>query len=325
MSEKITVGIMGCANIAKRSLIPAFAKHSAFRVEAIASRASEKAKALAEANGCRAGSYEALVQDENVCLVYCPLPTGMHYEWVRKCLLSGKHVLCEKSLGCSYGEVAELTSLARERKLLLMESFQFRFHAQNVFVKRLLAENRIGRLRNLFIRFGIPPFPEGAKNIRYSRDLGGGALLDNGAYTIKATTYLLDGLQVEVLAAMADAGTPELGNVDLTGSIMMAAEGVSVQAAYGFDHFYQNGYEIWGTEGKISTTRAFTARSDYAAPVIIETQAGREERTFRDDHFARLLDHVSDLIERGDFAGEYGQNLQQARLIEAVRSKRNEV
>jgi hypothetical protein len=81
--------------------------------------------------------------------------------------------------------------LARERHLLLMESFQFRFHAQNLYVKQLLRERAIGPLRQVVVRFGIPPFPEGSANIRYSKELGGGALLDNGAYTLKAASYLL--------------------------------------------------------------------------------------------------------------------------------------
>ena len=93
------------------------------------------------------------------------------------------------------------------------------------------------------------------------------------------------------------------------------AGGISVQTAYGFSHFYQNGYEIWGKEGKITTTRAFTARPDFAAPVILETRAGRTEQTFQDDHFANLLTHIANRLAVGEFADEYEQNLLQARLI----------
>ena len=317
--EKVRVGIMGCAAIAKRSLAPAFAAHPSFQLTAIASRTAEKAAEFAGQYGTRPCSYDELVAAEDVDLVYCPLPTGLHAEWVEKCLQAGKHVLCEKSLACTYEEVSRLVELAKSRHLLLMESFQFRFHAQNLYVKKLLQEGTIGPIRQVVIRFGIPPFPEGAANIRYSKELGGGALLDNGAYTLKAASYLL-GNDLKVLAAMNDLNRPDKDgvgdNVDLTGSIMLrTADGVPVQTAYGFSHFYQNGYEIWGKDGKITTTRAFTARPDFAAPVILETRAGRTEQTFQDDHFANLLTHIAHRLADGEFANEYEQNLRQARLI----------
>ena len=317
--EKIRVGIMGCAAIAKRSLAPAFVAHPSFRLTSIASRTTEKAEEFAGQYGARPCSYDELVAAGDVDLIYCPLPTGLHAEWVEKCLLAGKHVLCEKSLASTYEEVYHLVELARARHLLLMESFQFRFHAQNLYVKKLLQEGTIGPLRQVLIRFGIPPFSEGVANIRYSKELGGGALLDNGAYTLKAASYLL-GSDLTVLAAMNDINRPDKDgvgdDVDITGSMMLrAVGGVPVQTAYGFSHFYQNGYEIWGKDGKITTTRAFTARPDFAAPVILETRTGRTEQTFQDDHFANLLTHIASRLADGEFADEYEQNLLQARLI----------
>lgn len=319
MFDKIRVGILGCASIAKRSLAPAFAAHQSFQLTAIASRTVEKATEFAGQYNARPCSYDELVAADDLDLIYCPLPTGLHAEWVAKCLQAGKHVLCEKSLAGTYEDVFCLVELARMHHLLLMESFQFRFHAQNLYVKQLLREGAIGPLRQVVVRFGIPPFPEGSANIRYSKDLGGGALLDNGAYTLKAASYLL-GEDLTVLAAMNDICRPNkdgIGDdVDITGSIMLrTADGVPVQTAYGFSHFYQNGYEIWGKDGKITTTRAFTARSDFAAPVIIETRTGRTEKTFQDDHFAKLLTYVANRLADGLFEEEYRQNLFQARLI----------
>jgi len=339
----IRVGVLGYASIARRSLVPAFLAHSAFELAAIGTRTPARTDLPV-----RACSYDELVSSDDIDFIYCALPTGLHYEWVAKALAAHKHVLCEKSLVCRLAEARALAEAARAADVLLMESFQFRFHAQNLFVKELLARGAIGELRQLVVRFGVPPFPEGASNIRYSAELGGGALLDNGAYTLKCATYLL-GPDVRVLAAMEGGAKPEFGDVPVTGSIMMSAnfkpqisvlrsrisdaqtqtpgiqlptlnpQPVCIQTAYGFDHFYQNGYELWGTKGKISTSRAFTARSDFAAPVVVETASGREERRFADDHFARMLDFVSGKIAARDFAGEYAECLRQAELVEAVR------
>lgn len=323
--DKIKVGIMGCAAIAKRSLAPAFAAHQSFDLTAIASRTAEKASEFAGQYGVRPCTYDELVAADDVDLIYCPLPTGLHAEWVAKCLEAGKHVLCEKSLACNYDEVSHLVDLARARNLLLMESFQFRFHAQNLYVKKLLQDGAVGPLRQVVVRFGIPPFPEKGANIRYYKELGGGALLDNGAYTLKVASYLL-GSDLKVLAAMCDINRPDKDgvgdDVDLTGSIMLrTADGIPVQTAYGFSHFYQNGYEIWGKDGKITTTRAFTARPDFAAPVILETRDGRKEQTFQDDHFANLLTHVAECISSGTYEDEYNQDLLQARLVSECASR----
>ena len=85
--ERIRVGVMGCAAIAKRSLAPAFSSHSAFQLTAIASRTAEKATEFAGQYGARPCSYEELVAAEDVDLIYCPLPTGLHAEWMEKCML----------------------------------------------------------------------------------------------------------------------------------------------------------------------------------------------------------------------------------------------
>jgi len=307
-----SVGILGCANIARRSLAPAFAAHVAFRLVAVASRTAQKAEDLASAYDARACTYAELVEAPDIDLVYCPLPTGLHYEWVRRALENGKHVLCEKSLACSPAQVQELVALAKRRHLLLMESFQFRFHAQNLFVKRLLAEGAIGAVTGMEARFSFPKI-EDAANIRYDPQLGGGALMDTGAYAIKATTYIL-GRDVSVVSAASsrDDGWA----VDKDGELVLRrTDGVESAASYSMDAAYRCGYVVRGERGKISTTRAFTARADFDAEVSVTTPAGTQKHVFRDDHFARLLDHVADALTDGDFAEEYEEDLVQARLV----------
>ena len=98
----IRVGILGCASIARRSLIPAFAGHPAFKVALVASRDPAGVAAVAGQYGCGTCTYDELVGSADVDLVYCPLPTGLHHAWVKRCLEAGKHVLCEKSLACSF-------------------------------------------------------------------------------------------------------------------------------------------------------------------------------------------------------------------------------
>lgn len=313
MSSQIRVGILGCASIAKRSLAPAFAAHPLFELVAIASRTPEKASEFASQYGAVPCAYNELAVCDDVDLVYCPLPTGLHYEWVEKCLQNKKHVLCEKSLAINYDQVKDLVEIARANGCFLMESFQFRFHPQNLYVKKLLSENAIGEIRGLDVKFGFPPFPDGAKNIRYSKVLGGGALLDSGAYTVKATTYLLgDDFQVK----MAMCGKHADCDVDLDGHLwLQSSAGLVSKTTYGFHNYYQCGYEIWGEKGKITTTRAFTAKPDFSAEVKLETANGTKIEKFQADHFAFMLDHIAKQVKDGDFEEEYNQCLVQSRIL----------
>lgn len=313
MSNKIRVGILGCASIAKRSLAPAFAAHPDFKVVAIASRTPEKAAEFASQYAAIPCSYEELVARDDIDLVYCPLPTGLHYDWVKRYLVHGKHVLCEKSLACNFEQVTDLVETARVYGCFLMESFQFRFHPQNLYVKRLLAENAIGEIRGLDVKFGFPPFQDGEKNIRYSKALGGGALLDAGAYTVKATTYLFGN---DFHVKMAMCGKRDGIDVDLDGHLWLQSQsGLVSKTTYGFHNYYQCGYEIWGEKGKITTTRAFTAKADFAARVDLATVVGIDSQTFQADHFALMLDHVSSCISKREFEPEYNECLVQSRIL----------
>jgi len=316
---QIKVGILGCASIARRSLAPAFHAHPRFEFTAIGSRSIDKAKEFAAAyKGVEACSYGELIDRDDIDLVYCPLPTGLHYEWVRKSLEHGKHVLCEKSLACTYDEVSELVRIARRNNRFLMESFQFRFHPQNVYVKKLLEEKAVGEIRNVHVKFGFPPFPDGDKNIRYSTSLGGGALLDVGAYTIKSATYLLGN---DISVGKACRSRVAEGNVDLDGVLwLQSSSGVVVNAVYGFHNSYQCGYEIWGETGRILLTRAFTARPDFPAEVILETAQGSERQVFKADHFGLMLDYIAECVANSEYENEYNECLVQSKVLESVNN-----
>ncbi len=317
---KIKVGILGCANIAKRSLIPAFAGHPHFELAAIASRDKKNAEEVAKPYGCSAMTYDEL-SDADLDLIYVPLPNGLHLEWVTKCLNAGKHVLCEKSLGCTLEEVESMVALACEKQLFLMESFQWRFHSQTSTAKEIIASGVLGEMRCFRASFGFPPFPS-RDNIRYNKDLGGGALLDTGAYTVKATTEFL-GHDVEVRASTLRFDK-ELG-VDVGGTIYMErSDGLVSETAFGFDNFYQCNYEIWGSKGKLTVKRAFTAPLGFEPEIVIETAEGVEVRKLpADDHFARMLDYVAYAISGSEnklFETEWKACIIQASLLSQTRS-----
>ena len=325
MSNVIKIGVIGCANIAHRHILPAICESSSFELIGIASRSKEKADSFASIFNTRPYyNYESLIES-NIDAVYIPLPNGLHYEWIKKSLEKNLHVLVEKSLACNFNEVKDLNLLAKNKRLVLMENFQFRFHEQLKFIKKQIDQGYIGELKLLRSSFGFPPFND-KNNIRYQKTIGGGSLLDAGAYTIKVSQMFLGS---EIYIDSASLYKPIDKEVDISGSALIKHKNHSLtaQIAFGFDHFYQNNLEIWGSKGKLTANRIFTAGPGIMAKVRIENSNGSDHvHSIKDHHFLNMLDHFSMLIDtKKGIDCEYYQNENQARLIDELfkKSKNN--
>ena len=323
MSKVINVGVIGCANIADKYVIPAIkAMPKEFNLFAISSR-NEK-KAITYGHKFEAQSvvgYEKLLLIEELDAVYIPLPNSMHYEWIEKSLQKGKHVLVEKSLACNPEEVERLTSLAKSKGLVLIENFQFRFHPQLSAIKDLINNGKIGEIRNVKSSFGFPPFLDD-DNIRYSKELGGGALLDAGAYPLKISQELL-GQEIFVDSA-ALSFCPDK-QVDIWGSAQLKTVNSSIvsQVSFGFDNFYQCSLEIWGSKGVIKAGRIFTCPPSAKATIELTNGDGAEIITINpENHFENMLQYFYRLIHNPLLAEvEYTSSLHQSKLISEVYKK----
>ncbi|MDA9773310.1 Gfo/Idh/MocA family oxidoreductase [Saprospiraceae bacterium] len=314
-------GVVGCAKIAENAVIPAILSGNESELIAVASRSSIKAQEFAKKFDCKPyGSYEELLADETIESVYIPLPTGLHYEWVMKALENDKHVLVEKSAGVNYTECKSMVELARQKNLALVENFQFQFHSQHKYVKGLISENKLGEIRSFRSSFGFPPF-DVESNIRYNRELGGGALLDSGAYVLKVTSFLF-GNDFEVASSFLTQH--KKFEVDWAGGAFLFSKNQRMfsQVSFGFDNYYQCNYEIWGSEGKLTSTRAFTAKPGFSPTVILE-QSGKVEEIIlpSDNHFLNMINHFQDIVLRRDFDDDYEKILVQASLIDQVLNK----
>ncbi len=317
-------GIISCANIAVNSVIPAILRASDNNSITVSSRNISKAKEVADKFQCKyAETYDAILNDESIEAVYIPLPTGLHYEWIMKAIKNRKHVLVEKSAVMTFSEAENVVKCAKENNIAVVENFQFQHHSQHQFVFDLLKNDEIGAIRAFRAYFGFPPFPE-KTNIRYNKDLGGGALLDAGAYTLKATTFMMgDSFQVKSSFLKEN----DQFNVDWFGGAFLAhkEKGIFSEVSFGFDNFYQCGYEIWGSKGKLTTTRAYTAKKDFKPTIIIEKQGDKKEIQLKeDDHFKNMINHFTTIVKEDNFEKEWNNILVQAKLIEEVRNN-NEV
>ncbi len=318
MAEAIVrVGVLGAADIARRHMLPALASlPELFKVVAVGSRTRAKAEALAQPYGALAvEGYAELLRHDDLDLVYMPLPTALNAEWMPQALAAGKHVLAEKSLAPDAATAQAVVAQARAAKLLVMEDFMFVYHRQQQRVAQLLAEGAIGELRLMRASFCFPPLK--ADNFRYDPALAGGALMDAGGYVTRAAQlYLSDAIRVS--AADLHYGIP--GKADTRGAATLTDGQVTAQVAFGFEHFYQGGYELVGTAGKLSLERAFTAPPGHQARLVLEQQGRRVEETLPpDNHFVSLLRALHQAICTGEHDPHYRAVTRQAELLSAIR------
>ena len=317
MQKKIKIGVLGCAEIAQRLVLPSIKQMNQYELVAVASRDKSKAELFSKNFDCMAmQGYDELVSHPNIDAIYMPLPIGMHEEWGIKCLEHGKHVLSEKSLSSSMQSASKMVEAARRNRKNLIENFMFTYHSQHDFVRELIRQGEIGELRNFKANFGFPPFPN-INNIRYNKLLGGGALLDAGAYTIKAAQMFL-GHDLSISGSFLKQDD-SLG-VDISGgALVVNPEGIIGELAWGFENYYQCNYELWGSHGKVSVERAYTAPPGFRPKVILENQNSKQEHFLKaDNHFVGILNHFYKTILDGDFEDNYFEVLNQAKLLESI-------
>ncbi|NOT74241.1 MAG: Gfo/Idh/MocA family oxidoreductase [Cyclobacteriaceae bacterium] len=182
MSKVFNVGIIGPGKIANR-FASCFQYVPQAKVYAIASRDAGKAKEFAKTYGASKyySSYEELLKDPAVDLVYIATPHPFHFEQTLLCLKHGKPVLCEKPLALNLKQVRQMTDMAKETNTFLMEGMWSRFFPAVHKTLDLIKSGVIGDIKALHADFGFSgiPNPEGRL---YNMKLGGGAQLDVGVY-----------------------------------------------------------------------------------------------------------------------------------------------
>ncbi|MDC0772610.1 Gfo/Idh/MocA family protein [Streptomyces sp. HD] len=316
MTDPLRIGILGCADIARRRMLPAIAREPGAELVAVASRDPERAARTAAEYGCRpVHGYAALLGLPEVDAVYVPLPAALHAPWTRRALGAGKHVLSEKPLATNASETRELLAAARGAGRVLMENVMFVHHPQHAVVRELVAQGAIGVLQSFTATFTVPRRPVG--DIRHRADLGGGALLDMGIYPVRAA-QLIVGTPLSVAGAVLHRARS--GEVDVAGAALLyTAGGVTVQLDFGMDHAYRSGYELCGSEGRIRVGRAFAPAAD-EHPVLEVERAGGPGRVTLEPH-DQVAATVRSFVDacRGDAVADDRSCLHQAALLDEIR------
>ena len=193
------------------------------------------------------GSYEELVRDPEVDVIYIGTPHPEHRENAALCISHGKAVLCEKSFTLNGKDSRYLVNLAKEHKVFLMEAMWTKFLPVTGKVKEWLKEERIGEIKHMKVSFGFYSEFDPSSRL-YNPELGGGALLDVGVYPISYVIHLLERLPNQVLSS-AVLGTT---GVDEQNVILMRFDnGILADISSAVSAEIGNDAEIIGTKGRI--------------------------------------------------------------------------
>lgn len=210
------IGILGAGNIATQMAIT-LNQMEAVTCYAVAARDQERAKAFADTYHFEKayGSYEELVEDEEVELIYIATPHSHHYEHAKLCIEHGKAVLCEKAFTRNAKEAEELFALADEKGVLITEAIWTRYMPSRAIINELLGSGIIGKPMTLTANLG---YVIAHKERIRKPELAGGALLDVGIYTLNFALMVF-GHHIEKItstALLAETGVDLQNSITLT-------------------------------------------------------------------------------------------------------------
>ena len=294
MKKQYGWGILGPGSIAGRfmtglSLVPGA------RLAAVASRSGDKARDFAQRHGAQKAltSYEALVGDEDVDIVYIATPHPFHFEQAVMALKAGKHVLVEKPACVSASDFAALSQLAREQNCFLMEAMWSRFFPVNRKVSEWLAAGRIGQLCQVQAAFSYGSTMGDGQSRIYSPALAGGALMDVGVYPI-AYADLCYGETPDKIAALAEfapTGVDALSNY-----LLHYPGGGSALLSSGISCYQKDTAWLWGDAGHIEVP-------DFWHPSRAILTHGQHQEVFespiQNEGFQYEIEHLHQCLDQG--------------------------
>jgi xylose dehydrogenase (NAD/NADP) len=324
MTDPIRWGILGNANIARVCVIPAIQKSRNGTVHGLATRSPDKARELTIKHNIQHvyDSYDLLLTDPEIDVIYIPLPNHLHHPWTIKALKAGKHVLCEKPLACNAHEAQEMSHAASETGLLLMEAFMYRFHPRNGRIKRMVADGSLGMpclIRSAFCYNMREELLARGDNARLKPEMGGGALLDIGCYSVSVARWLFGAepsqLQAEAVYHSTGVDLHFVGLLRFPNDRLATLEASFISAL-------QQTYTVVGNEGAIELPHdafipwekdtVFTVRNK-------DQDVGQMEVTSGVDEYQLMVEHFADaVLEKTELAFSPEDSVRNMRVLDGL-------
>ncbi len=273
----IKIGVLGLSAHFLKRILPAIVDSKILRISGVASRDKSKLEKISqELKDIETyNSYEELLDSPNIDIVYIPLPNHLHVEWIEKCAIKGKHILCEKPIALNSEEVLKIMKFASTYKVNIMEAFMYKFHPQWKRVKELIKIGEIGKITAIHSFFGY--FNNDPENIRNKLEYGGGALLDIGCYPVSVSRFLTDREPERVISLIkrdknfkTDILTSALMDFgDFQSCFTVSTQSANEQKVY-----------IYGNSGTIEVLLPFNAYTDCPVSIVVKTALGERKIDF---------------------------------------------
>lgn len=317
---RVKWGVLGASRFAERAIIPALMESALAIPYAIASRSSAAAAGMAARFHIprHYGSYDELLMDEDVEIVYIPLPNALHARWAVAAARSGKHVLCEKPLAVTSKEAVEVLDACSASGVKIMEAFSYRYKPHLAFVRKLLEDESRREARLVQARFTIPLARMGDRvnDIRWEAELAGGSLMDLGCYCIDTGISLLGGDPTEAYCLGLHDGI-HTAEVETHGMVSFSGGGLLTFCS-SFLLEQRSEYTVWANGMRISVDGPYGHQA--SVPVSVTSDKGETTHTIPGvneyllevDNFTRVVLGLDAPVVRAE------ETLATARVMDAL-------
>jgi predicted dehydrogenase len=258
--EPVRFGVVSTAAIGRNAVIPAMKASALCEVAAISSRDVGRAREAADAQGIpvACGSLEELLAVPGLEAVYVPTPNNMHVRQAVQAAEAGLHVLCEKPVGLTAAEAAELSAVQARTGKLVSEAFMVRYHPRWLAARELVRSGRIGEIRQIQAAFSV--FVENDEDVRFAPELGGGALYDLGVYPLVFARFLYGDEPVDTSCLVTER---HASGVDVTASALMNfGGGRTLQFNCSLRQAWSHWVTVIGTKGWMECPLAVLPKPD---------------------------------------------------------------
>lgn len=320
-TSTLRLGILGAARIAPAAVIAPARHVEGVRVTAIAARDRNRATAFAARHGIGRvhDSYAELLEDPEIDAVYIPLPNGLHGAWTERAIRAGKHVLCEKPFAANAAEAETVAAVADASDRVVMEAFHWRYHPLATDLLTRVADGWFGSITRIHSAFCFPLLNR--DDIRWSRELAGGSLMDAGCYPVN---------MVRAVMHAAGAGEPEVtgaraaftaGGVDrsLRGHLAWAGTPGSVRCGmFAPLHPVDIHLRIEGTEGSVFVLNPLAPQL-FGRAIYRRSGARHTERASKTPSYRFQMEAFRDAVRDGaPFGSTVTDAVANMRVIDAL-------
>ncbi len=296
-------GILSTANIATKV---ARSIHLARNAElvAVASRTEERAATWAQKHNVPTayGTYDALLADESLDIIYIPLPPSLHAEWTIKAAAHGKHILCEKPLAANADEAVAMAEACHQNGVQLMDGVMWVHHQRTAEMKQKLTDGTLGKLRRVTAAFTFNWDTIPAGNIRAMKEFAGGSLGDLGYYCIRAILWAYEEMPTQVFAtARYKVGV----DFNLAGILWFDDERIATLDC-GFDTALRKWFEVAGTRASIVCDDFTVPISEDSARFWVHGPDGNERNTVEGCiQEVLMIERFSQIVQSGSLETEW--------------------